>query len=144
MLPSSRVWWLLLALALAACSRALERCAESERLRAPRLRYQSIPGEVTFAELAEELGYLAPIKLRQVGTTISGPQDIQTVATGDIDFGPKYWKSTGIAGRGGLIADKEFKVWLDWLVRDGDLAPGQVKLSDAFTNEFNPARRGAL
>jgi hypothetical protein len=56
----------------------------------------------------------------------------------------KYYKSTGIAGRGGLIADKEFKVWLDWLIRDGDLRPGQVKLSDVFTNQFNPARDGKL
>jgi hypothetical protein len=35
-------------------------------------------------------------------------------------------------------------VWLDWLVRDGDLRPGQVQLGDVFTNRFNPAREGKL
>ena len=329
----SRAWLVLAALALLSCSRA--RSSEGPGAGGPELlelRYQSLPGQVTFAELAEDLGYLAPIKLKQVGTTISGPQDIQSVATGDVDFGlafngailklaaakapikavvggygvdaqtfsgfyvladspiktpqdllgkkigmntlgahsefmvreylhrngltpaqakqvqltvlppinteqalrqgqievaalqfifrdkalergglrllfsdyelygeftagcyvvnekllaqapktvakfvegvskaiewarqtpraeviareealikkrkrnedgsvVKYWKSPGIAGRGGLIADKEFKVWLDWLIRDGELTPGQLTLSDVFTNQFNP------
>jgi len=329
----SRAWLALLALALLSCSRAHSSEGQGQGgLELLELRYQSLPGQVTFAELAEDLGYLAPIKLKQVGTTISGPQDIQSVATGDIDFGlafngailklaaakapikavvggygvdketfggfyvladspiktphdllgkkiamntlgahsefmvreylhrhgltpaqakqvqltvlppinteqalrqgqievgalqfifrdkalergglrllfsdyelygeftagcyvvnkkliaqapktvgkfvegvskaiewarrtpraeviarqeqlikkrkrnedgsvVKYWKSPGIAGRGGLIADKEFKVWLDWLIRDAELTPGQVTLSDVFTNEFNP------
>lgn len=333
-----RMGLVLTALALLSCSQAHGSGAPSQAgYELLELRYQSLPGQVTFAELAEDLGYLAPLKLKQVGTTISGPQDIQTVATGDIDFGlafngailklvaakapikavvggygvdqltfsgfyvladspiktprdllgkkvavntlgahsefmlreylhrsgltpaearqveltvlppvnteqslrqgqvevatlqgifkdkalergglrllfsdfelygeftagayvvnkkllasspktvgkfvegvskaiewarrtprsevvareealikkrkrnedgsiVKYWKSTGIAGRGGVIADKEFKVWLDWLLRDGDLASGQLQLSDAFTNEFNPEHRGA-
>jgi ABC-type nitrate/sulfonate/bicarbonate transport system substrate-binding protein len=50
----------------------------------------------------------------------------------------KYWRSTGIAGRGGLIAEREFQIWLDWLVKDGQLTPGQLKLTDIYTNEFNP------
>ena len=33
----------------------------------------------------------------------------------------QYWKSTGIAEKGGYIQDKEFKVWLDWLKKNGDL-----------------------
>lgn len=327
------------AFVLVACSRASSSEGHGQGgLELAELRYQSLPGQVTFAELAEDLGYLAPLELKQVGTTISGPQDIQSVATGDIDFGlafngailklaaakapiqaviggygvdketfqgfyvlegspiktprdligkkiavntlgahsefmvreylhrngltqaqakqvelmvlppvnteqalrqgqidvaalgsifrdkavergglrvlfsdfdlygeftagcyvvnkrllaqapktvgkfvegvakaiewarrtpraevvareeqliakrkrnedgsiVKYYKSTGIAGRGGLIADTEFKVWLDWLVRDGDLRPGQLTLSDVFTNQFNPARDGKL
>ncbi|GFN33385.1 ABC transporter substrate-binding protein [Paenibacillus xylaniclasticus] len=54
------------------------------------LRYQGSVGAVTFPELAEELGYLAPIKLKWIGNTISGPQDIQTAATGQSDFGGAF------------------------------------------------------
>jgi ABC-type nitrate/sulfonate/bicarbonate transport system substrate-binding protein len=50
----------------------------------------------------------------------------------------KYWRSTGIAGKGGLIAEREFQIWLDWLVKDGQLAKDQLKLSDIYTNELNP------
>ena len=32
----------------------------------------------------------------------------------------------------------EFQVWLDWLVKSGQLAQGQVRLDDLYTNEFNP------
>ncbi|MEU8247811.1 ABC transporter substrate-binding protein [Nonomuraea sp. NPDC048916] len=54
----------------------------------------------------------------------------------------RYWKSTGIAGQGGVIADKEFQTWIDWLRREGELQPGQVRLTDLFTNEFNPYAKG--
>lgn len=54
------------------------------------LRYQGFAGQVTYPELAEDLGYLAPIRLDYVGNTISGPQDIQTVVTRDIDFGGAF------------------------------------------------------
>ena len=50
----------------------------------------------------------------------------------------KYWKSTGIAEEGGQIAQKEFQVWIDWLVKNGELKEGQVKAEDLYTNEFNP------
>ncbi|MGF7031115.1 ABC-type nitrate/sulfonate/bicarbonate transport system substrate-binding protein [Paenibacillus mucilaginosus] len=50
----------------------------------------------------------------------------------------KYWKSWGVAGKGGLIAEKEFQVWIDWLVKDGQLKEGQLKAADLYTNKFNP------
>lgn len=50
----------------------------------------------------------------------------------------QFWKSTGIAGKGGLIQENEFKVWVDWLKKNGELKEGQVKLNDLYTNEFNP------
>lgn len=50
----------------------------------------------------------------------------------------KYWKSTGIAEEGGQIAEKEFQVWIDWLVTNGELKEGQVKVEDVYTNEYNP------
>lgn len=53
----------------------------------------------------------------------------------------QYWKSTGVAGKGGVIADKEFSVWIDWLIKDGQLKKGQIKSSDLYTNEFNPFQK---
>lgn len=54
------------------------------------LNYQGTPNAVTYPELAEDLGYLAPLKLNYVGSTVSGPQDIQTMVTGDTDFGTAF------------------------------------------------------
>ncbi|WP_244561342.1 hypothetical protein [Bradyrhizobium canariense] len=51
----------------------------------------------------------------------------------------KYWKSTGVASKGGVISDAEIQVWIDWLEKDGLFKPGQVKASD--TTTFVPARR---
>jgi ABC-type nitrate/sulfonate/bicarbonate transport system substrate-binding protein len=72
------------------------RSSGSERASAPpgyetgQLRFEGATGQVSFAELAEDLGYLAPIKLNYVGNTISGPQNIQNVVTGDVDFGGAF------------------------------------------------------
>ncbi|GCE75397.1 ABC transporter substrate-binding protein [Cellulomonas biazotea] len=52
------------------------------------------------------------------------------------------WKSTGIAGPGGVIAEEEISTWVDWLVREGELEEGQVALDDLYTNEFNPYDNG--
>ncbi|MFD2422182.1 ABC transporter substrate-binding protein [Amycolatopsis pigmentata] len=54
------------------------------------LRYQGWAGQVTLPELAEDLGFLGDVKLEWVGDTISGPQDIQSAATGQIDFGGAF------------------------------------------------------
>jgi ABC-type nitrate/sulfonate/bicarbonate transport system substrate-binding protein len=51
-----------------------------------------------------------------------------------------YWKSPGVAGRGGLISDQEFASYIDWYVRIGQLKPGEVKASDIYTNRLNPFR----
>ena len=54
------------------------------------LRYQGSAGAVTPPELAASLGYLGDLKLDWVGDTISGPQDIQTAASGQTDFGGAF------------------------------------------------------
>src|SRR5471032_832029 len=54
------------------------------------LRYQGWTSKVLYPELAEDLGYLAPLKLKWVGNTNSGPQDIQAAVTGDVDFGGAF------------------------------------------------------
>ncbi|WP_018680986.1 ABC transporter substrate-binding protein [Actinokineospora enzanensis] len=54
------------------------------------LRYQGSVGQVTLPELAADLGYLGDLRLDWVGNTISGPQDIQSAATGQVDFGGAF------------------------------------------------------
>jgi ABC-type nitrate/sulfonate/bicarbonate transport system substrate-binding protein len=51
----------------------------------------------------------------------------------------KYWHSYGVAGRHGRIEAKDFQIWIDWMVRSGELRPGQLALNDTFTNELNLA-----
>jgi ABC-type nitrate/sulfonate/bicarbonate transport system substrate-binding protein len=53
-----------------------------------------------------------------------------------------FWKSYGVAGRGGVIAEREFGMWVDWLGREGELKGKQVTAKDIYTNEFNPYRDG--
>lgn len=55
------------------------------------LRYLGWTDQVTPPELAESLGFFdGKIKLDWSGNTISGPQEIQTAATGQIDFGGAF------------------------------------------------------
>ncbi|NMD70940.1 ABC transporter substrate-binding protein [Bacillus sp. DNRA2] len=49
----------------------------------------------------------------------------------------KYWKSFGVASKGGVIQPKEYTVWVDYLVNDKQLKKGQVKLEELYTNKFN-------
>ncbi len=50
----------------------------------------------------------------------------------------QFWKSTGIADKGGLVSEKQYQQWIDWLVRDGQLVAGKIKAKDLFDNRFNP------
>ena len=54
------------------------------------LRYQGNANTVTLPELAADLGYLEDLTLEWVGNTISGPQDIQSAATNQTDFGGAF------------------------------------------------------
>lgn len=54
------------------------------------LRYQGSANSVTLPELAADLGYLDGISLEWVGNTTSGPQDIQSAATDQTDFGGAF------------------------------------------------------
>jgi len=73
--------------ALAGCGATSS--AASER-QVTELRYQGQVGTVTLPELAEDLGYLGDVKLKWIGNTTSGPQDIQAATTGDTDFGGAF------------------------------------------------------
>jgi ABC-type nitrate/sulfonate/bicarbonate transport system substrate-binding protein len=48
------------------------------------------------------------------------------------------WKGTGIATHAGVIRDKDFDLWLDWLESRGDVKTDALAASDIYTNEFNP------
>ncbi|REK75048.1 ABC transporter substrate-binding protein [Paenibacillus paeoniae] len=95
---ASSIWLFLVLLAaavtLSACGgksdSAVSASTSGEKLEVTELRYQGSVGAVTFPELAEDLGYLAPLKLKFIGNTISGPQDIQAVVTGDTEFGGAF------------------------------------------------------
>ena len=50
------------------------------------------------------------------------------------------WKGTGVATHAGLIRDKDFDLWLDWLKSRGDVKTDSLKASDIYTNKFNPYR----
>jgi len=49
----------------------------------------------------------------------------------------KYWKSYGVAGAQGRIQPRDFELWIDWMVRAGELRPGQLELGAVYTNELN-------
>ena len=78
---------------LASCSRE-EPAPKSGRDGAPEklsLRYEGSTNNVSMVELAEDLGYLAPIKLEYIGNNATGgPHSIQSVVTGDLDIGSSF------------------------------------------------------
>jgi ABC-type nitrate/sulfonate/bicarbonate transport system substrate-binding protein len=53
-----------------------------------------------------------------------------------------YWKSTGVAGPGGVTREQEIQLWIDWLVRNGEVESGKLTAKDLYTNEFNPYANG--
>ena len=78
-------------LLVAACTKASSSDAKHpDGYETLELRAEGFAGQVTPAELAEDLGYLAPLKLKYVGNNISGPANIQNVVTGDIDYGGAF------------------------------------------------------
>lgn len=50
------------------------------------IRYQTGPGLINIAEMADALGYLPGIKLDNVGVVQGGPQAMQALATGQVDL----------------------------------------------------------
>jgi ABC-type nitrate/sulfonate/bicarbonate transport system substrate-binding protein len=48
------------------------------------------------------------------------------------------WKGTGVPARGGVISDKDFTLWLDWLEAEGEVDAGAIEPSQIYTNEYNP------
>ncbi|MBS7345906.1 MAG: ABC transporter substrate-binding protein [Caryophanon sp.] len=71
---------------LAACGNTEKEAASADE-QDQVLQYQSQAGVVSFAEVAQELGYLGDVSLESVGSYVGGPESIQLVATKQIDFG---------------------------------------------------------
>ncbi|RBM14753.1 ABC transporter substrate-binding protein [Prauserella sp. PE36] len=80
----------LTALGLTAAAGALTGCGAASGVNTRTIRYQGWAGQVIPSELAADLGYLGDVKLEWVGNTISGPQDIQSAATGQVDYGGAF------------------------------------------------------
>jgi ABC-type nitrate/sulfonate/bicarbonate transport system substrate-binding protein len=47
-----------------------------------------------------------------------------------------YWRSFGVATPHGELHQRDFAMWIEWLVKDGQLAKGQLKPSDVYSNEY--------
>ncbi|MBF6171858.1 ABC transporter substrate-binding protein [Nocardia blacklockiae] len=54
----------------------------------------------------------------------------------------KYWKSSGIPVPGGVVDERELQIWIDWLVRNGELPAGKLAAKDIYTNKDNPYANG--
>jgi ABC-type nitrate/sulfonate/bicarbonate transport system substrate-binding protein len=78
------------AAALAAATTLAACRAGSDGHQVSTIRYQTSAGGLSLIELADDLGYLKPLKIKSVGTTISGPQDIQSAATDQTDIGGAF------------------------------------------------------
>lgn len=73
---------------LTACTKRAHEVAQDQPI--TELRYQGTAGFVTLPELAEDLGYLGPLKLKYQGSVQGGPADLQALATGDVDFATAF------------------------------------------------------
>jgi ABC-type nitrate/sulfonate/bicarbonate transport system substrate-binding protein len=84
------------------------------------LRYEPFPTILNFPELAESLGYLKGLKLDVVGEDQNGPQEIEALAAGDLDFAASF--------NGGIIsavaAGIKIKSVIDYLGDQGLAAGG--------------------
>jgi ABC-type nitrate/sulfonate/bicarbonate transport system substrate-binding protein len=56
-------------------------------------RHLGAPGTVDLLDLADDLGYVAPVKLEYVGISLGGPQGIQTLLSGDTDISSSSFNS---------------------------------------------------
>lgn len=78
-------------LALLGCSRATDATSNAGGLETLSLRYEGSPGNVSVQELAEDLGFFAPLRLDYQGQNMTGgPHSIQAVVTGDLDIGSSF------------------------------------------------------
>jgi ABC-type nitrate/sulfonate/bicarbonate transport system substrate-binding protein len=49
-----------------------------------------------------------------------------------------YWRSPGLAGKGGVLTDRFFSLFIDWYGKNGDTGIGALRPKDIYTNVFNP------
>jgi ABC-type nitrate/sulfonate/bicarbonate transport system substrate-binding protein len=84
------------------------------------LRYEPFPTILNFPELAQSLGYLKGLKLDNVGEDENGPEEIEALAAGDLDFAASF--------NGGIIsaaaAGVKIKSVINYLGDEGLAAGG--------------------
>ena len=115
------------------------------------LRYQGSANNVSLPELAQDLGYLGDVKLNWVGNTISGPQDIQSVATNQTDFGGAFAGAVVKLIEAGAPVKavvnyygEDAKTFIGFYVKDGQphpLRPGLHRQEDRRQHPRRPLRR---
>ncbi|MBS7345361.1 MAG: ABC transporter substrate-binding protein [Caryophanon sp.] len=49
----------------------------------------------------------------------------------------QYFTSFGVPAANAAIQENEFSLWIDWLVKKGELEEGIIELDELYTNEFN-------
>jgi len=80
-----------LALGLIALTLATPAFAQEPKLEVTSIRYQSSSGaDISPLELADALGYLAPLTLDRVGDVQGGPAALQALATGQADIASAF------------------------------------------------------
>jgi ABC-type nitrate/sulfonate/bicarbonate transport system substrate-binding protein len=73
-------------------------------------------------------------RLQKVAQANGRPDDVETLG---------FWKSTGVANKGGAISEREISTWIDWLADTQQIPADSVKAADVYTNEFNPYAKEA-
>jgi ABC-type nitrate/sulfonate/bicarbonate transport system substrate-binding protein len=57
------------------------------------------------------------------------------------DSQTQFWKSYGVNGKGGVIEEREFATWIEWLDRAGELKK-DIKAADVYSNDYNAYATG--
>jgi ABC-type nitrate/sulfonate/bicarbonate transport system substrate-binding protein len=57
------------------------------------------------------------------------------------DSQTQFWKSYGVNGTGGVIEEREFATWIEWLDRAGELKK-DIKATDIYSNDYNAYATG--
>ncbi|MDR2690368.1 MAG: ABC transporter substrate-binding protein [Azoarcus sp.] len=53
----------------------------------------------------------------------------------------QHWRSPGIPSKGGVVEAQAYQMWVDWLVKAGELKPGQIDVARMVDNRYNPYHR---
>jgi len=91
------------------------------------IRYQDGPGNLSLFELADALGYLPGIQLKNIGVVQGGPQALQAVATGQADIAGAFTGATA-----NVIANgTPLKAVISFLGSDSSVYGGVITKSDS-------------
>lgn len=86
---ASRWRFMMISLLFAMCLSACQQAKQSDA-KITELRYQGAAGTVSLPELAEDLGYLGDLKLKYVGDSQGGPENMQAMMSRDVDFSSAF------------------------------------------------------